>query len=99
FLKISAEAEVAEHFKESQVGFIPNFIYVICTNTFLRRSEIPCAKITLDILSADIVWLELLHSGRGEENRGVILRHGGRRGHDLVPPLGEEIKKLFAYFR
>jgi len=39
--------------------------------------------------------LELVHAGIGEQQRGVVMRHDARRGHEGVPVLlDEEVDEL-----
>ncbi len=89
-LEVVPKAPVAEHLEEGQVPVrVADLVDV-------RR-----AKAALDVgdplrgrlLLSQEVRLERLHPrGRQQHRRVVHRRHEGRRGHDLVPALGEEVE-------
>jgi hypothetical protein len=93
-LKIVAEGKIAQHFKKSVVARRITYIVEIIVfsagpDAFLRGC---CTRIGA-LFEAGKKVLELNHSGVGEHEGWVILRHERRRSHDLVSLLFEKIEK------
>ena len=93
-LKIVAEGKIAQHFKKSVVARrITDIVEII---VFAARADAflcGCRARIGALFEAGKKVLELNHSGVGEHEGWVILRHERRRSHDLVFILFEEIEK------
>ncbi|KAF5038086.1 hypothetical protein DSECCO2_557960 [anaerobic digester metagenome] len=94
FLEIVAEREVAQHFEKGVVarGAAHVFEVVVLAahaQALLRGGGPHVAALFLPQENL----LELLHPRVGEQQRGVVLGHEGRRAHDLVALRLEEFKE------
>ncbi len=93
-LKIVAEGKIAQHFKKSVVArgitdIVEIIVFAARADAFLRG----CCACIGALFEAGKKVLERNHSGVGEHEGWVILRHERRRSHDLVVILFEEIEK------
>ncbi len=94
---VIAEGPVAQHLKESVMGAIaPHIVEIIVfagdAHTFLRISG---AGVRARPRAQEDV-LELVHTGVGEQEGGIILRHETGAGHNRVAPLGKIIQESLA---
>mgnify|MGYP001588523375 CR=1 FL=1 len=96
--KVTAKRKIAEHFEERQVRLIPHLINIRCAEALLDRGHIPRTEVPHRVGLAGVVLLELLHSGRGQQDRGII-GNQRRRGHDRVAACGKELEEALADFR
>ena len=99
FFEIVAKRPVAQHFEHRVVvGVVAHLFEVVVltahTQTFLRVGH--AAALGFDVAENDV--LELIHTGIGEHQRGIVLDHHRGGGNDEVTVLFEEAFEGFAYF-
>jgi hypothetical protein len=56
------------------------------------------ARVVIALLETEENVLELIHSGVGEKQRGIVGRDERRAAHDAVAALFEKFQKCFANF-
>ena len=96
-LEVVAEAEVAEHLEERVVArgeahVVEVVVLAAGAHALLGGGG---AGVVARLAAGEHV-LELHHAGVGEEQRGVVRRHQGRRGDAAVGALLEELQECFA---
>ncbi len=100
-LEVITERPVPQHFKEGVVIRVVSHVFEIIvlptsSNALLRVDRSGVRPVALS--EEDI--LELVHSGVGEQEGGVVVGNGRARRNDLVRgALGEEIKELLSDLR
>ena len=99
FLEVVAEAPVAEHLEHGVVvGVVANFLQII---VFARNAEaflrVGGAVPLLGLIAEEDV-LELVHTGVGEHQRGVVFHDDGCRGHYLMAFGTEKVQKAVSDF-
>ena len=98
-LVVVAEGPVAEHLEESVVvGVAADLLEVVVlagdADALLGVGD----ALPRRLARAKEDFLELVHAGVGEQQRGVRRQHDRRRGHDFVALRGEEIEERLADF-
>ena len=86
FFEVIPQRPVAQHLEEGQVGRVPYFIDIPGADAFLAVRE-PDAT---GVCFTKQVWHQGMHTRRGEQYRGIILRDQGCPGNARVPLAFEE---------
>ena len=99
FLEVVAEGKIPQHFKEGMVARGTAHIFQIVVlaahaQTLLGSRRTPVGA---DLLSQKTL-LELHHARIGEQQRRIVARHKGRRGHHGMPLSLEEVQIPFTNF-
>ena len=99
FLEIIAEGKISEHFEKRvmAVGEADIFQVVVLAagaHAFLAGG----GAVVVALFEAEEDVLELVHSGIGEKQRGIVCGDERRAAHDAVAALFEEFQKRFADF-
>ena len=85
-LEVIADAEVAQHLEEGEVGVVSHGIDVGGAKALLGGNEPAAGR----LLGAGEVGLEGHHAGAGEQQRGVACRHQRGAGHPQMATLLKE---------
>ncbi|OGO43088.1 MAG: hypothetical protein A2Z05_03905 [Chloroflexi bacterium RBG_16_60_22] len=92
-LEVVADAEVAQHLEEGQVGGIAHRLDIGGAEALLAGRQAPAGGFLLP----QEVGLYLHHAGRGQQQRGVAFGHQGGAGNDFMSLLLEEFQKHRSY--
>ena len=99
FFEVVAERPVAQHFEHRVVVGVVSHLFEVVVLTahaqaFLRVGH--AAALGFDVAENDV--LELVHTGVGEHQRGIVLDHHRGGGNNQVIVLFKEAFEGFAYF-
>src|SRR6185437_8887418 len=97
-LEIVPEGEIAEHLEERVVtGCVADVLEVVVLPSRAYHALTRSRADIVALLLANEDVLELHHPGVGEQQRGVVARDEGARGHDRMAALAEEVQKGAAH--